>query len=345
MKPAEEVVIVGGGPAGAYCALELAEKGIYPALVDDSHPREKPCGGGISPQLIQKFPFAEMFRSEGFSFDKYRIISCTNREVVSKERVNGFCISRQILDEGILRLAIEKGTTLIREKVLDLEWKGNRWLIKTNKSFLSSKLIIGADGVNSVVRRKTIGRISAKNLALTFGYRTSPIEGNTALIRFLAEFPGYIWVFPTKNYVNIGIGGELKYGSLFKVLLDKFIGSRFPKASVFSSYAAMVPSAKDPEFFNLPCASNTWVLIGDAAGHADPISGGGILYALWGGSLAARAIRKNDPKSYDCLWKEAFGQTLIERCKNKEAYYDPVQLEMKLLIGLTNKMYFWPQPA
>ena len=341
MKQIEEVVIVGGGPAGAYCALELAENGIYPVIVDDSHPREKPCGGGISPQLIQKFPFVERFRPKGFSFDKYRIISCTNREVVSKERVNGFCISRQIFDEGILKLAMEKGTRLISEKVLDLGWKRDRWLIKTNKRILSSGLIIGADGVNSLVRRKTIGRICGNNLALTFGYRASPIEENMASIKFLAEFAGYIWVFPTKNHLNIGIGGELKYGSLFKDLLNNFIDNYFPEVKVLSSYAAMVPSAKDPAFFSLPCATKEWVLIGDAAGHADPISGGGILYALWGGRLAAQAIKQNNPISFDALWKKEFGKTLMERCKNKDAYYDPAQLEIKLLLGLANKIYAW----
>jgi geranylgeranyl reductase family protein len=341
MKLTEEVVIVGGGPAGANCALELAKNGIYPILVDDSHPREKPCGGGISPQTIQRFPFVEKFRPEGFTFDRFKIISCTNTQVVSKELRNGFCISRRIFDEGILRMAIEKGVKLIREKVVDLEWKRSRWQIKTNKGILSSQVLIGADGVNSVVRRKTIGPISIRNLALTFGYLASPVDRDMALIKFLAEFPGYIWVFPAKNYSNLGIGGELKYGSSLKGLLDKFIANYSPKTRFISKYTAMVPSARDPGFFSLPCATKEWILIGDAAGHVDPISGGGIIYALWGGSLAAQAIKENDPKSYDHLWKEEFGKTLIERCKNKDSYYDPTQLEIKLFLGLAKKTYTW----
>jgi geranylgeranyl reductase family protein len=334
MKPVEEVVIVGGGPAGAKCALDLTKNGIYPSLIDDSHPREKPCGGGISPQTIQKFPFVEKFRNEGFTFDSFRIISCINTQAISKARRNGFCISRRIFDEGILRMATEKGTKLVREKVLDLAWKGNHWQIKTSRSILSSKVIVGADGVNSIVRRKTIGQISPENLALTFGYLASPPEANMALIKFLAEFPGYIWVFPTKHYSNIGIGGELKYGSLLKDLLDKFIDNYCPNTRIISRYAAMLPSVSDPGFFSLPCANERWVLIGDAAGHVDPISGGGIIYALWGGSLVAKAIKENDPKSYDCLWKEEFGGTLIERCKKKDSYYDPAKLELKLYLGL-----------
>ena len=59
MKYVEDVAIVGGGPAGAYCALTLAKKGIMPTIFDHSHPREKPCGGGISPPVLKKFPFLE----------------------------------------------------------------------------------------------------------------------------------------------------------------------------------------------------------------------------------------------------------------------------------------------
>jgi geranylgeranyl reductase family protein len=339
MKHVEDVVIVGGGPAGANCALDLTKYGIYPSLIDYSHPREKPCGGGISPQIIQKFPFVENFRTEGFSFDSYRIISCTNNQVISKERKNGFCISRRIFDQGILNIAIEKGTKLIREKVVDLDWKGNHWQIKTNRNILSSKIVVGADGVNSIVRHKTIGRISPENLALTFGYLASPPQENMASIKFLPEFPGYIWVFPNKTYSNLGIGSELKYGSLLKGRLDKFIANYCPTTKIISRYAAMVPSVKDPRFFSLPCAKEGWILIGDAAGHVDPISGGGIIYALWGGSLAAKAIKEKKPKSYDHLWREEYGKTLIERCKNKDTYYDPTQLEIKLFLGLANKTY------
>lgn len=55
-------MIVGGGPSGAYCATELARKGIYATILDHSHPKEKPCGGGISSVDLSKFPFLEKFR-------------------------------------------------------------------------------------------------------------------------------------------------------------------------------------------------------------------------------------------------------------------------------------------
>jgi len=343
MKQIEDVVIVGGGPAGAYCALELARKGVYPLVFDHSHPREKPCGGGISPPLIHKFPFVEKFRSSGFTFGEFKIISCTDIQVLTKSLENGFSISRRYFDEGILSMAIKKGARLIKEKVLDVQQKGNLWNIRTKERLLSTKILVGADGVNSVVRRAIIGPISKENLALTFGYIATSVEKEKAAIKFLGHIPGYIWVFPGNNYSNIGIGSELKYGCKLKSLLDAFISHYCPNISVISRYAAMLPSARNPDFFRcIPCAGDNWILIGDAAGHVDPISGGGILYALWGGKLAAEAIKENEPKSYDSAWRKEFGKNLEESCKNKDAFYDPLKSTMSLFIGLANKIYSWP---
>ena len=83
-------------------------------------------------------------------------------------------------------------------------------------------------------------------------------------------------------------------------------------------------------------------MIGDAAAHVDPISGGGILYALWGGKLAAEALAKNDLKSYDQNWKEEFGGILEKNRREREEFYDPEKSTAKLLKGLAAKIYSLP---
>ncbi len=341
MDRIEEVVIVGGGPAGTSCALELATQGKSPLIVDPSHPREKPCGGGISPRITQRFPFIEELRPMGHAFGTFKIISCTKLQFGTKEFENGFCIKRQYFDDWLLKLAIQKGAKLVSEKVMDVTQEGKLWSIQTTKKSFRARIVVGADGVNSLVRKRTVGPISTENLALTYGYQTTPVRDDLAAIKFMPEIPGYIWVFPGREHANIGIGSELRYGNKLRILLDNFMTSYCPQVMITGRYSAMVPSAKDPNFFSLPCSGQNWILVGDAAGHVDPISGGGILYALWGGKIAADAIARNHVELYEESWRREYGSRLIERCKNKDAYYDPLQSTMSIIAGFASGVFSW----
>jgi flavin-dependent dehydrogenase len=110
---------------------------------------------------------------------------------------------------------------------------------------------------------------------------------------------------------------------------------------VISEFAAMLPRATNPDFFILPCAGDDWILIGDAAGHADPLTGEGILYALWSGKLAAEALSRNKPRNYDTLWKQQYGNFLVERCKQKNTFYNPLTIELLISRFLqSNFKYF-----
>jgi hypothetical protein len=62
---------------------------------------------------------------------------------------------------------------------------------------------------------------------------------------------------------------------------------------------------------------------------------------LWGGKLAAHAIRNNDVESFDDMWRDDYGKILVERCKNKEAFYDPLKSTVSMFMGLANRTYFW----
>ena len=332
----EEVAIVGGGPAGSYCAYNLAMMGLKPIIFDHSFPREKVCAGGISPALIKKFPFAEHYRSKGKTFDEFKVISCVDTVVEMAGMKDGFCVHRRIFDQGILEMAINQGARHVKEKVVALQKNSSGWGIKTEQNHYSAKIVVGADGVNSLVRRITVGPISSQNLGLAFGYIVGNMKKSEGTIKFLAEIPGYIWVFPGKGFVNIGVGSELQNGSILPVILDNFIASHYRNLRVKSKYSAMLPSANDIDFFNLHCAGEDWILIGDAAGHVDPVSGEGLLYALWGGMLAAKAIASNNPKSFDYKWRREYGKVLIENCRNKAVFFDPLASTLIFMNGLAN---------
>lgn len=336
MSLGEDVVVVGGGPAGGYCASELAKKGFHVSIFDDSHPREKPCGGGITSSVIENFPWVERFRSFGQVLSTFRILSCTNRQIVTGRLKIAFAISRRRFDEEILNMAVQNGATWIKERVVAVEDKRGVLKIKTCNRLVSARIVVGADGVNSVVRRKKIGQMPRENVGVGYGFLAKGIEDEIATIKFLGSFPGYIWVFPRRDHTCVGIGGESKHGHSFKSLLDEFTHSFYPKIRRLSTFAAMMPLVTNTEFFSLPCAGKNWVLVGDAAGHSDPITGEGILYALLSGKLAAEAIELGDSAVFDSLWRKEYGDKLKMRCMERESFYDPLNLELMVALAGRN---------
>jgi flavin-dependent dehydrogenase len=83
----------------------------------------------------------------------------------------------------------------------------------------------------------------------------------------------------------------------------------------------MIPNIKKVETFRSPIAGPSWILIGDAAGHAHPISGEGILYALIDGELAAQAIIHNNTLLFEKLWRCAYGLNLLLSSKLRKLVY------------------------
>ncbi len=91
----------------------------------------------------------------------------------------------------------------------------------------------------------------------------------------------------------------------------------------------MLPSV-EPEFFDLPSSGENWILVGDAAGHVNPITGAGILYSLWSAKLAADAIQNKDLKSYDKIWRNAYGDELRNLSRKKIKFFEPLRIEARL---------------
>ena len=322
-----QTAIVGGGPAGAYCACCLTENDIYPVIFDHTHPREKPCGGLISPLAQKVFPLLKELPIERNERNRIHLIPPSGKPLsISFRKSKLLCFSRLKLDRFLVNMAVNKGAELIREKVLALERKGNLWKVKTSRRPYIVKTLIGADGVNSLVRRSIIGPLRKVDKGICYGYFVGGLEKEDMTIRFLFHGMGYIWVFPRVGHTSLGIGfAETSRCYGLKRQLDMFIEQHYPCVEKTSRWTALIPNLKDVKTFRIPLAGTNWMLIGDAAGHVNPIIGEGILYALLDAKLAAQAVVENNPQLFDRLWRETYGWSLFRDIRlMKWIYKKPV---------------------
>jgi geranylgeranyl reductase family protein len=308
-----KVAIVGAGPAGSYCAYKLAETGLYPSIFDHSHPREKPCGGLISALAQEYFPFLKRLPIVHSKRNTMNLISPSGRRLIIRFREGklvGF--SRLKFDQYLLNMAVNEGADLIEEKVIGLERKYGWWKVRTQKQAYAVKTLVGADGVNSMVRRNIIGSLSKRDKGLCFGYFVKGLEKEDITIKFLPTKKGFIWIIPRGEDTSLGIGSaEIRRHHELKNELDTFISKFCPQAEKISAWTALIPNVKDVKTFRHPIAGSNWILIGDAAGHVNPISGSGIIYALLDGELAAKLIVEDHPELFNKLWIKTYGQTLF----------------------------------
>jgi len=332
-KVIEDVVIIGGGPAGAYLGYLLGKNGMRPLIFDYSHPREKPCGGGISVLAIEKFPILSEIPDPKEPSNDLELISAKGISVMTFGEKDSWTLSRKKMDKFILDKSIEAGVKLIEEQVIDINQVDNIWHIKTKKGEYKSKIIIGADGVDSIVRKKILGPIPQKDLGICYGCFAVSDKKEQSCIKFLENKQGYAWCFPGHDHLSIGIGVESSNKKDVKKIFNDFLSTYYPNINIQSNWGAKIPNIKNQDFYDLPCAGEDWILIGDAAGHVDSITGEGITYALWSAELASKAILNNNPKSFDELWRKEYGDILLENCKMRSTFYNPHLLELSMKIA------------
>ncbi len=337
IKITEDIIIVGGGPAGAYLGYLLAKNGKKPIIFDHSHPREKPCGGGITVLAIEKFPILNEIEEPKALDNKVEFVSSHGLSVMTDGKKSTWTLSRARFDQFLLNKAIENGCKLIPEQVKGISMKNKIWEITTTKRKYQTKLIIGADGVNSIVRKKILEPIPIEDVGICYGCFAKSEKHEATRIIFLKDCQGYAWCFPRHDHLSIGVGVDSTNAKEAKKLFNEVITTYYPNITIESKWGAKIPNVRNPDFYKLSCAGENWILIGDAAGHVDSSTGEGITYALWSAELASHAILNNDPSSFDSLWREEYGENLIGSCKSRDLFYNPTILEYSLRLAKKSK--------
>ncbi len=300
-----DVVIVGGGPAGATAAHDLARRGRSVLLLDRAG-RVKPCGGAIPPRLIKDFAIP----------DKLLVARATSARMISPKNNqvdipidNGFVgmVNREEFDEWLRERAAASGAVrrigtfnrIERDAdgvaVVHFEGRDNAQKAGSFPARVRARSIIGADGARSQVARQTVR--GAEHPKCVFAYHeivrapaVKPAGYNDSRCdvfyqgKLSPDFYG--WVFPHGDTLSIGTGSADKGFSLRGAVSQLRQIAGLENAEVLRCEGAPLPMKPLKRWDN----GRDVVLAGDAAGVVAPASGEGIYYAMFGGQLAAQSV-------------------------------------------------------
>jgi flavin-dependent dehydrogenase len=186
-----------------------------------------------------------------------------------------------------------------------------------------------------------VGPIDKTNLCLVMGYFGFCPQSYLEIFKYYHEFPGYAYLFKRKTDCSLGIGTRLTGAdtAAMKEHLERFIKRYYPEVKLKTFWSALVPVISNPSFFDLPCCGKNWALIGDAAGHVDPITAEGILYAMWDAELLADAITAGNMAGFDSMWRKEFGHELRHKAKDAEKSYDAKSIERYVWLAKRSRTF------
>jgi flavin-dependent dehydrogenase len=320
------VAIVGAGPAGALLGYHLARDGAEVTVFDASHPREKPCGGGLTGKALALLPQAPADDPLPVRWvDACRFESGAGRSVELGLGQPVAVGARRDVDAWILRRAVEAGAVHVAERVVAVD--PDRGGLRTAAGrVVAFDVIVGADGAGSLVRRTFLSPTPPSRLTMAAGWFAPGVS--PMVVRFTPGLAGYLWLFPRPDHVGVGICAPLGTVPTRTLLgrLEAEVARTFPAFTDLDTerYAHTIPSPSADPHSILELAGERWALVGDAAALADPITGEGIYYALRSAQVLADTLRaRGSPARYPEAALEDFGRDLLKAAAIKDRFYAP----------------------
>jgi len=302
-----DVVVVGAGPAGSITAHETAIAGHNTLLLEKfTIPRDKSCGGAVMYHglhtIHRRIPKSVIERKIfGLKF----VLPNGEDAVFKSDRMIGVTVQRSRFDEFLARRAEKAGAELLdATRVVDVATNKNQGIVElADGQRISSKFIVGADGVNSTVSRSLHLRPKRKDLTkVGLGMESDFYVGVDGVEQAMRGDPSileihplegriaYGWVFPKRDHLAIGVAGSGVAMHPLRPIFEKF-------RERMESYLniKLVPKKRRTYFLGGDGLGSKNVapralLVGDAAGFVDPMMGEGIAYAMQSGYYAAHVI-------------------------------------------------------
>ena len=299
------MLVVGAGPAGSATAIHLARGGARVLLVDKaSFPRDKPCGGGLTGRALRAAPCPvdpvvehvvdtfELRLNYGRSFER----DCGEPMILMTQR--------RRLDAFLADQAAEAGAEF-RDgtRVDELTIGPDEVEARVDGVRVYAEVVVGADGANGVVAKSAgLGDGIVRGVALEGNVSWDVLDPERYRGRAVVELGvvpgGYAWVFPKGDHANLGVGGWQSEGPKLRDHLSRLAGEHgVPVEKLTEVKGHRLPMRSIGGGSAAPAADRV-LLVGDAAGLVDPLSGDGIYEAFVSGKLAAESILTGAPETY-----------------------------------------------
>ena len=300
-----DVAVVGGGPAGATVACELAARGQRVVLIDRDG-RIKPCGGAIPPRLIQDFAIPDHLLKARIR--SARMVAPSHKHV-DMPIDGGFVgmVDRDEFDEWLRERAVAAGAQRLHatfksftrcadgEPLLEVECADG-----TGASYrqqVRARLVTGADGANSSLAGQAMPDSAAPPMVYAYHeILRAPANGADGFDgeRCDVYYQGHLspdfygWVFPHGAQLSVGMGTAHKGFSIRAATLALRDAAGLRDAEVLRTEGAPIPMRPRRRWDN----GRDVLLVGDAAGVVAPASGEGIYYAMASARFAVDAAEQ-----------------------------------------------------
>jgi geranylgeranyl reductase family protein len=325
-----DVIIVGGGPAGSIAAERACRGGLDVLMLEKAvYPRSKTCGGGVSRKALdviggidKELIERETFGARIFLPDYRNFAGMLDDRVAVMTR-------RENLDHWLARRAEDVGAVVQdNESVKDILFTENYVEVVTSKNRYRSRMIIGSDGVNSTVARRSgirtrwgddIGLCLEVEVELGETAVDECVDDRLVEFYFIGDW-GYGWIFPKRDRISIGIGEVAARAHNLKGSFSRFVRDVSLQKNIdIEGRISGINNYRIPAGgFDRRIHGDRVLLAGDAAGFVDPFLGEGIYYAVKSGEIAAD-VAAGAVESGD--FSERFLQEYVARCE-KEFNYD-----------------------
>jgi len=297
LKQSHDVIVVGAGPAGATLAYELAKRGIGVLVLEkEKLPRYKCCAGGVTSKAAKLLDFDISKVAEDVIYEVSFTFNLGSPYLGQYSQPLIYTVMRDVFDYFLVMRAQQLGAVLMDgQKVTQIQVSADWVEISTADNIFRSRLVVGADGAYSVVARELGMERSIEYIA---GIGSEVVVPEEEMVKWKSRVQidlgcipgGYAWVFPKRNHLSIGAGCLASKARHLDRHHQKFLNSlSIGSYTIARSSSHLIPTCTKGRLVWQDKA----LLLGDAAGLADPLTGEGIYNAIQSAQLAAPVIENS----------------------------------------------------